>query len=55
MGKGVLGAVGHVNNTIAPALIGKDPCDQEGIDHLMIDLDGTPNKVRVQLYVYKTY
>jgi len=44
MGKGVVGAVGHVNNTLAPALIGKDPTDQEGLDELMINLDGTPNK-----------
>lgn len=29
---------------IGPALIGKDPTDQEGLDALMIGLDGTPNK-----------
>ena len=30
--------------TLGPALIGKDPTDQEGLDALMIALDGTPNK-----------
>lgn len=44
MGKGVMGAVNHVNSTIAPALIGKDPTDQEGIDALMNELDGSANK-----------
>ena len=29
---------------IGPALIGKDPADQEAIDNLMLSLDGTPNK-----------
>jgi enolase len=29
---------------IGPALIGKDPTDQEALDALMIKLDGTPNK-----------
>jgi enolase len=33
-----------VNTKIAPELIGLDPRDQEAIDHLMIELDGTPNK-----------
>ncbi len=44
VGKGVLKAVENVNSTIAPELIGLDPRDQEAIDQLMIDLDGTPNK-----------
>ena len=43
-GKGVLQAVKNVNETIAPALIGKDVKDQSGIDNLMIKLDGTDNK-----------
>ena len=29
---------------LGPALIGKDPCDQEGLDALMLKLDGTANK-----------
>lgn len=44
MGKGVTRAVENVNSIIAPALIGKDPTDQKGIDDLMIELDGTKNK-----------
>jgi len=43
-GKGVLKAVANVNTTIAPRLIGMDPCRQAEIDRLMIELDGTPNK-----------
>lgn len=44
MGKGVLKAVEHVNEDIAPELVGYDALDQIGIDQLLIDLDGTPNK-----------
>jgi len=44
IGKGVTRAVENVNSIIAPALIGKDPTDQKGIDDLMIELDGTKNK-----------
>src|SRR5271155_3685426 len=47
MGKGVLKAVENVNAKIAPELIGLDPRDQEAIDRLMIDLDGTPNKAKL--------
>jgi len=46
-GKGVLRAVEHVNDTIAPALIGRDATSQEAIDQMMLDLDGTPNKQRL--------
>ncbi|NOX59695.1 MAG: phosphopyruvate hydratase [Planctomycetes bacterium] len=46
-GKGVLKAVGHVNEEIADAIIGLDASDQETIDHVMIELDGTPNKARL--------
>jgi enolase len=44
MGKGVLKAVDNVNDIIAKELIGVDVFDQNGIDHLMIELDGTENK-----------
>eukprot|EP00276_Gloeochaete_wittrockiana_P022227 CAMPEP_0184337684 /NCGR_PEP_ID=MMETSP1089-20130417/6130_1 /TAXON_ID=38269 ORGANISM="Gloeochaete wittrockiana, Strain SAG46.84" /NCGR_SAMPLE_ID=MMETSP1089 /ASSEMBLY_ACC=CAM_ASM_000445 /LENGTH=439 /DNA_ID=CAMNT_0026663639 /DNA_START=163 /DNA_END=1482 /DNA_ORIENTATION=+ len=44
LGKGVLKAVSNVNDIIGPAVIGKNVVDQAGIDKLMIDLDGTPNK-----------
>jgi enolase len=43
-GKGVLKAVQNVNDIITPALLGNDVADQSGIDQVMIDLDGTPNK-----------
>lgn len=43
-GKGVLKAVQNVNDIIIPALLGHDVADQTGIDELMIQLDGTPNK-----------
>lgn len=44
LGKGVLKAVEHVNEDIAPELIGFDALDQIGIDQLLIELDGTSNK-----------
>ncbi|MCB9054734.1 MAG: phosphopyruvate hydratase [Chitinophagales bacterium] len=44
VGKGVLKAVKNVNDSIAPALLGYDVADQTGIDQMMIELDGTPNK-----------
>merc|ERR1712159_229982 len=47
MGKGVLKAVAAVNDVIAPALIGKDPTDQRGIDDVMLGLDGTDNKTNL--------
>ncbi|MDP3794146.1 MAG: phosphopyruvate hydratase, partial [Candidatus Uhrbacteria bacterium] len=43
-GKGVLKAVAHVNDRIAPLLKGIDVSRQQDIDHVMIELDGTPNK-----------
>jgi enolase len=47
LGKGVKTAVDNVNSKIAPELIGLDARDQESIDQLMIDLDGTPNKAKL--------
>ena len=44
LGKGVLNAVKNVEEVIAPELFGMDATDQEMIDRLMIDMDGTPNK-----------
>jgi enolase len=44
MGKGVLKAVDNINTKIADALIGADALDQRGIDRMMCELDGTPNK-----------
>lgn len=47
LGKGVRNAVTSVNTEIADALIGKNSLDQEAIDRLMIELDGTHNKSRL--------
>src|SRR5437763_8740747 len=47
LGKGVLKAVENVNSKIGPELIGLDSRDQEVLDQLMIDLDGTPNKAKL--------
>ncbi|MHB8073619.1 phosphopyruvate hydratase [Desulfosporosinus fructosivorans] len=44
MGKGVLKAVENVNLLISPEVEGMNPFDQPGLDRLLIDLDGTPNK-----------
>ena len=44
MGKGVLKAVENVNKIIAQELLGTSVFEQNAIDQLMIDLDGTPNK-----------
>jgi enolase 1/2/3 len=43
-GKGVLNAVGHVNETIREALVGCDATEQVQVDEHMIELDGTANK-----------
>lgn len=47
LGKGVLEAVVAVNGEIAEALVGMDATEQEAIDAVMIELDGTPNKARL--------
>lgn len=44
MGKGVLQAVDNVNTKIAPELIGEDASNQQEIDRIMLELDGTDNK-----------
>ncbi len=46
-GKGVLNAVENVNGEIAEAVMDLDALDQVGLDNLLIDLDGTPNKSRL--------
>jgi enolase len=46
-GKGVLRAVEHVNDRIAPAVVGMSATDQEAIDQVMLDLDATPNKAEL--------
>lgn len=46
-GKGVLKALENVTKIIKPALLGKEPFNQEEIDKILIDLDGTENKARL--------
>lgn len=43
-GKGVEKAVKNVNEIIAPEVVGMDADDLRGVDRVMRDLDGTPNK-----------
>jgi enolase len=47
MGKGVLKAVENVNTIIAEELLGVSVFEQNLIDKIMIDLDGTPNKSKL--------
>lgn len=47
LGKGVQKAVDNVNDIIAPELAGMRATDQVYLDHLLINLDGTPNKARL--------
>jgi enolase len=47
MGKGVLKAVENVNTLIAQELLGISVFEQNTIDQIMIDIDGTPNKSKI--------
>ena len=47
MGKGVLKAVHNVNSIISQELLGESVFDQNRIDQVTIDLDGTPNKSKL--------
>ena len=47
MGKGVLKAVGHVNEDIAEEVVGLHVFDQNLVDQVMIELDGTKNKSKL--------
>jgi enolase len=46
-GKGVTKAVANVDGEIAAAVRGRDPFDQAGLDRVLSELDGTPNKGRL--------
>ena len=46
-GKGVRRAVDNVHAELAPALLGHDALDQRGLDTILLDADGTPNKSRL--------
>jgi enolase len=47
MGKGVLKAIENVNGKIAGTLLGVSVFEQEEIDQIMLDLDGTKNKAKL--------
>ena len=47
LGKGVLKAVDNVNSILAQELIGSSVFEQNSIDQIMIDLDGTSNKSKI--------
>ena len=47
LGKGVLNAVAHVNSEIAPRLVGLDALDGAGLEHRLLELDGTASKSRL--------
>ena len=47
LGKGVSKAVANVNGEIAEAMLGLNVLDQTGIDKMLIEIDGTPNKTRL--------
>ena len=46
-GKAVEGAVASVNGELGPGAAGHDVHDQRGVDRLLCELDGTPNKARI--------
>ena len=46
-GKGVNNAIENINEIIAPKLKGKNPENQQEIDKIMIELDGTENKSKL--------
>jgi enolase len=46
-GRGVEHAIANVNGEIATTVHGRDGADQNGLDRVLIDLDGTPNKSRL--------
>ncbi|MBW2403824.1 MAG: phosphopyruvate hydratase, partial [Deltaproteobacteria bacterium] len=47
LGKGVLKAVQNVVNEGAPQVVGLDALDQFGVDHALLDYDGTPTKAKL--------
>jgi enolase len=47
LGKGVLKAIDHIRDVIAPTLIGMDATDQAAVDAALLSLDGTPLKTHL--------
>lgn len=46
-GKSVKKALNNIDKVLAPALLGKEVCEQRNIDQIMLDLDGTPFKSKL--------
>jgi enolase len=46
-GRGVGKAVDNVNQSLGPSVVGMDALDQPGIDRVLLDCDGTPNKAKM--------
>jgi enolase len=46
-GRGVRSAVRHTREDVAAALLGRDATDQEAIDRVLVELDGTPDRRRL--------
>lgn len=44
LGKGMLTAANYINTYLAPLLVGRDPTQQEEIDAILVQQDGTNNK-----------
>ncbi len=47
LGRGVAAAVKNVNEIIAAEVLGMDAREQQAVDELLIELDGTPNKAKL--------
>jgi len=47
LGKGVRQAASNIEKLIAPRVVGQNPFEQQVIDKLMIEIDGTPNKSKL--------
>jgi enolase len=47
LGRGVEKAVDHVNKTLGPSVVGMDSLDQDAVDQVLLDADGTPNKSKM--------
>ena len=46
-GKGVFKAIENINNVLGPLIVGKDPCNQNDIDNILISCDGTADKSKM--------
>ena len=47
LGKGVRQAASNIEKLIAPSVVGQNPFEQQVLDKLMIEIDGTPNKSKL--------